>query len=244
MILPPLLNIHHSEDTGLGLSPDLWRPFSEAGYSGRRLGQWLADDCDGAIPIEAYVATQATAGTAAFIDGDGGILELDCGSSTTRQGINVQFGDAEMILPSAARILIFECRVNVSDVGSGLQTFLGLAVTDTSIIATDAMSTDNHIGFFCANSTGVLAFTGEKATVAGTVAAVHTFVEDTYVKLGFIAKGNTITVYINGSPFATTLALATYLPLTELRPSFVCHSHGVDDPIVNMDWWACANLYG
>jgi hypothetical protein len=114
-----------------------------------------------------------------------------------------------------------------------LEVFVALAELDTSIIATSAISTANHIGWYCVTDDGVLLFGANKASAAATKAAA-TIAEDTYIKLGFKVNGVTsIEQYINGVLTGTAHATAN-VPIVALYPSFVCQSAGTNDPIMHI----------
>jgi len=188
-----------------------------------------------------WVLTQATAGTVALdVAAKGGVLLLDCNSTTNNQGVQIQLGGAAgaaSFIASAASKIYFEARVKIADIGSTTcQMFVGLAVVDTSVLASAANSTANHIGFEAINTTA-MGIHSEKAGSRSSTAAVHTVVDDDYVKLGFVVDGVTkITPYING--IAQT-AITSNIPIVGMTPSFVCHSSGTTDPILHVDWVAC-----
>lgn len=200
-----------------------------------------------------YTATQATAGTFALTDADGGVVIADSNSATDTQGINVQLGGTagEIVKCEADSEVIFEARIKVHDfgtAGAGQQLFLGLSETDTTIIASSANSSDNHIGFE-AIATDSVTGVGEKATARGTVASLVTLVDSdvtagSWVKLGFRVVGVTrIEFYVNGTKNATTLATAN-IPIVEMRPSLVVQSDGAStDVLVHMDWWYCIKKF-
>jgi len=188
-----------------------------------------------------WVLTQATAGTAALdVAAKGGVLLLDCNSTTNNQGVQIQLGGAAgaaSFIASAASKIYFEARVKIADIGSTTcQMFVGLAEVDTSVLASAANSTANHIGFEAINTTA-MGIHSEKAGSRSSTASVHTVVDDDYVKLGFIVDGLTkITPFVNG---VAQTAITTNIPIVAMTPSFVCHSSGTTDPIVHVDWVAC-----
>ena len=188
-----------------------------------------------------WVLTQATAGTVALdAAAKGGVLLLDCNSTTNNQGVQIQLGGAAgsaSFIASAASKIYFEARVKIADIGSTTcQMFVGLAVVDTSVFASAANSTANHIGFEAINTTA-MGIHSEKAGTRSSTAAVHTVVDDDYVKLGFVVDGLTkITPYVNG---VAQTAITSNIPIVGMTPSFVCHSSGTTDPILHVDWVAC-----
>lgn len=238
---------------GRGFSRSLWNLSRLAEISmDPDAGFFFCDDFLD-LPTGRYTATQATAGTFALTDADGGVVIADSNSTTDTQGINVQLGGTagEMILPEADTEIWFEARVKVHDfgtAGAGIQFFLGLSETDTTIIASSANSSANHIGFE-AIATDSVTGVSEKATTRGTVSSLTTLIDsdvtaDSWVKLGFHVKGvDTLTFYVDGTANGTTIA-TTNIPAVELRPSIVVQTDGAStDPLAHMDWWAVAKSF-
>ena len=107
------------------------------------------------------------------------------------------------------------------------------------MFASAANSSANHVGFEAINTTA-LAIHSEKAGSRSSTSAVHTVVDDTYVKVGFVIDGvSKITPYVNG---VAKTAITTNIPIVEMTPSFVCHSSGTTDPIMHIDWVACYQI--
>lgn len=237
-----------------GLSRNLWNlaRLNEI-QSDPSLGYYFFDDFLW-LPEGKYTGTQATAGTFNLIAGDGGIVEADSNSTTDTQGIQAQLGgDAAgtsagiaMVTCEARTEVRFECRVKLHDfgaAGAGIQFFVGLSEVDTTLIATSANSSANHIGFE-GIATNTLIGVGEKAGARGTVSGLVTVVDsdvtaDSWVNLGFLVDGlDSISFFVNGVKNATTLAAAN-IPIVGMTPSIVCQSDGATtDPLVRMDWWA------
>jgi hypothetical protein len=179
-----------------------------------------------------YVLTQATTGTAAISTAAPGVLELDCNSTTSTQGATLQHNKA-VFVPAAGKDIWFETTIKIVDTFDKVELFAGLSELDTTLIATSANSSANHIGWECVTDNGVLLFTGEKAG-AGATRAAATIAEDTYIKLGFKVNGVTsIDQYINGVLTGTATATAN-IPIVALYPSFVCQSAGTNDPIMHI----------
>ena len=226
-----------------GLSPTIWSQASltEISNGGLTEGFGFEDDFLSFTDTHGWVLTQATAGTVApDAAAIGGAVLLDCNSTTNNQGVQIQYGGAvgaASFIASASSKIYFEARVKIADIGSTTcQLFAGLAIVDTSVLASAANSTANHIGFEAINTTA-MGIHSEKAGSRSSTAAVHTVVDDDYVKLGFVVDGLTkITPYVNGVAKA---AITTNIPIVGMTPSFVCHSSGTTDPIVHVDWVAC-----
>ena len=226
-----------------GLSPNIWSqsPLTQLSVGGIDEGFGIIDDFLTFDDENKWVLTQATAGTAALdVAAKGGVLLLDCNSTTNNQGVQIQLGGAAgaaSFIASAASKIYFEARVKIADIGSTTcQMFVGLAEVDTSVLASAANTTANHIGFEAINTTA-MGIHSEKAGSRSSTASVHTVVDDDYVKLGFIVDGLTkITPFVNG---VAQTAITTNIPIVAMTPSFVCHSSGTTDPIVHVDWVAC-----
>jgi hypothetical protein len=226
-----------------GLSPTVWSqaPLTEISNGGLTEGFGFIDDFLSFTDTHGWVLTQATAGTVApDAAAIGGAVLLDCNSTTNNQGVQIQYGGAvgaASFIASATSKIYFEARVKIADIGSTTcQLFAGLAIVDTSVLASAANSTANHIGFEAINTTA-MGIHSEKAGSRSSTAAVHTVVDDDYVKLGFVVDGLTkITPYVNG---VAKTAITTNIPIVGMTPSFVCHSSGTTDPIVHVDWVAC-----
>ena len=145
-----------------GLSPTLWNqaPLAQIAVGGLDQGFGIIDDFLTFDDENKWVLTQATAGTAALdVAAKGGVLLLDCNSTTNNQGVQVQLGGAagaSSFIASAASNIYFEARVKIADIGSTTcQMFVGLAEVDTSVLASAANSTANHIGFEAINTTAM-----------------------------------------------------------------------------------------
>ena len=226
-----------------GLSRDLWSqaPNDQIDSGAIDEGFGFVDEFLTFDDENKWVLTQATAGTAALdAAAKGGVLLLDCNSTTNNQGVQIQVGGAAgaaSFIASAASKIYFEARVKIADIGSTTcQLFAGLAIVDTSVLASAANSTANHVGFEAINTTA-MGIHSEKAGSRSSTAAVHTVVDDAYVKLGFLIDGLTkITPYVNS---VAQTAITTNIPIVAMTPSLVCHSSGTTDPIVHVDWVAC-----
>lgn len=179
-----------------------------------------------------YLLTQSTTGAAAISTAASGVLEVDSNSTTVVQGANLQRIKAAFV-PAAGKHIWFETSIKVVDTFDKAELFVGLSERDTTLIATSANSSANHIGWQCVTDDGVLLFTSEKAG-AGDTGAAATIAEATYIKLGFYVDGITsVTQYINGVESGTAKATAN-VPIVAVYPSFVCQSGGTNDPILHV----------
>ena len=228
-----------------GLSPTMWHQAPLTQILSGDLGEGFAiiDDFLTFNDESPWIVTNATAGTAALDDAKGGGVLLDSASTTDNQGVQIQFGGAaatESFLPSAAAKIYVEARIKVADIGtSGSDTcnlLFGLTEVDTTVLASGANSTANHIAFEHLDDDGNLDFHSESSGSRSSSSAVDTLSDGTYFKLGFIVDGtSSVTPYING--IAGT-AITSNIPTTELTLSLVCHSAGTTDPILHVDWVA------
>jgi hypothetical protein len=225
-------------DGGRGLSPKVWANCPRTAINNGHLdkGWGFVDDFVSKDELEHYTATQATAGTFALDDAKGGVVLADCGSTTATQGINVQRATTvgECFNAQYGK-LYFEALIKAADIATGPEFFLGLAVIDTTVIATSALSAQS-IGFSSVTDDGVL-LSGTKDGTSAATGTGTTLVADTWVKLGFIAHENSkVDFYVDGVKVNTE---TTYIPTTEMVPTLVCQSGGTTDPIVHVDWIAC-----
>lgn len=226
----PLINPGHKNNPGLWATCPLMEWLSDPS-----IGFFLREDFasyDAAATTGDYVLTQATTGTAAISSAAPGVLEVDSNSTTGSQGVNLQRVKA-IVLPAAGKDIWFETTVKVVDTYDKVEFFAGLSDVDTAILASSANASDNHVGWQCVTTDGVLLFSAEKAGTGATKAAT-TLAEATYVKLGFRITGVTeVEQYINGVLTGTNHATAN-IPIVALCPSFVCQSDGTNDPILHI----------
>lgn len=224
-----------------GKSQDLWGSCNIQEIRESPDWGWYLDEdfMGGDATMNNWTLTQASSGTevSAFTD-TGGTIDIDAGATTVTQGVNLQAKHA-MFKPAANQDIYFECRVANSKVGGEL--FFGLAEVDTSIIATSAVSTANHIAYSSITDDGVLIGNGEKASAGTTTATLHTFVANTYVKLGFKVTGiSKVEWFVDGVKKAVSTNLATAnIPIVVVCPSIVVQADGTNQPVVTVDWVAC-----
>jgi hypothetical protein len=228
---------HYDPVLSSGYSTNLWRTCPLLEYLHDPLIGFMVDErwdsYDAAATTGDYVGTQATAGTAAISTAAPGVLEIDCNSTTQGQGFQIQRAKSAFV-PAAGKHIWAEFKLKVVDTFDKVQLFAGLSELDTTLIASGANSSANHIGWEVATAgAGVMTFAGEKAGTRGTSTAA-TLAEDTYVKLGFYVDGVTsITQYINGVTVGTAIATAN-IPIVAIYPSFVCQTDDTNDPILHL----------
>ncbi len=204
-------------------------------------------DFDSTATTGNWVVTQATAGTAARIDGAGGILQLDCNSTTADQGIQAQ-RISETFKIEAGKDIWFQTRLYVTDTVDKVQLFAGLSVLDTTIFASGEISASDYLGFLLDATKQAGADAGKvdleiKKTgqTAELVSNVKLLVDATYVLLGFHLYWGTdgttcyMQAYVDGVPTGDPETVTNY-PATEMTVSFACLSEGTNDPIALVDY--------
>lgn len=177
-----------------------------------------------------YTLTQATAGSAAISTTYPGALAIDAGDSTNHHGVNLQRLKAA-IIPAASADIWAEFRVRIGTSLAG-EFFLGLAASDTTIIATGAMSTNNRIGWTGVAGDGVMQFDCDKAGTGSQTTGV-TLSTSAWKTLGFRYDGtlDTVQQYIDGVATGSAIATAK-IPKAVIYPSFVCQSTGTAQPVL------------
>lgn len=235
---------HPGARTGRGFSNDLWA-FGKYGGCPDHPGMmnpangygFFDDFLD--LPTGRHTVTQATQGTFALDDKRYGVVLADCNSTTSTQGVNVQRGGStgESFAPLDGTSIFFEARVKAADIATGPEFFLGLAVIDTSIIGSSALSAQ-AIGFKSVTDDNIILATCKDGSSETTASSIHTFVDDAYVRLGFrVTDDSLVEFFVNGLVVGRITA---NIPTGEMVASVVCQSAGTTDPIVHMDWWAGA----
>lgn len=228
-----------------GYSANLWRTCPLQEYLHDPMIGFMVDErwdsYDAAATTGDYVGTQATAGTAAISTAAPGVLEIDCNSTTQGQGFQVQRAKSAF-LPAAGKHIWAEFKLKVVDTYDKVQLFAGLSELDTTLIASGANSSANHVGWEIATAgAGALTFAGEKAGTRGTATSVS-IAEDTYIKLGFYIEGVTsIQQYINGVATGSAVATAN-IPVVAIYPSFVCQTDDTNDPILHVQGYRIFQL--
>ena len=227
-----------------GLSPTLWNqaPLAQHAVGGLDQGFGFIDDFLSLNDEGPWIVSNATSGTAVLADAKGGVLTMDSGAAANDQGVQIQYGGAtaaDSFLPNANSKIYFEARLKLTTIGSGtFDFFVGLSETDVSIITGSANTSSDYIGIQSITADmlaiGVTENNGS-ATAGGTV---HTFVDGTYVKLGFLVDGiSSITPFVNGvAQTKITTNIAVTKPMT---PSVVCQSAGTTQSVGSVDWIAC-----
>jgi hypothetical protein len=177
------------EDLPVGLGPEVVQYFNDFLFA----QNYSASD---------WVVTETQAGATQAIAADelNGALLLtnDAGDDDVCQLQSAE----EWCKLSAGKQLWFETKLKISDATQS-DIFVGLATTDTSIIA----GTTDSVGFRKLDGSTSVASITEDNTTETTTAGVHTIVADTYVTLGFHWNGvNQVKFFVNRSLAATHTA--------------------------------------
>lgn len=170
--------------------------------------------------------TTATAGTTALVadlSQPGGALLLDSVAVTAGQGENVQWNNFS-VTPDADKRAEFYCSVTVLEqVG---ELFFGLAVVDTSLMASSAL-TNKCIGFGtigddddvldCITMNGTNPATSKKQSVGSLIVINQKY------ELGIVVRTSSVEFYLDGSLIATN---KTFIPTDAMCPTIVCQARG------------------
>lgn len=172
----------------------------------------------------------------------GGVVELSSVNNTADQGGSMLIDGFE-IEPLTGTTIRMEWRALVSEDGG--QCFMGLC--DDSITApvtsSDAITVNDHIGFYRDAGTGDADWTvgiGDGAAVEQSD-DVATSVKTTYHKFGIVATGigavagSVAKFYFDGVLVYTTTDIDDY-PLLLMCPMFQMDGDGTDIVSMNIDW--------
>lgn len=197
------------------------------------------------LALAEATGTQATAGTGAYIAdtvvGGYAVLEVDCNSTTNGQGYQLQW-KGEGVYPEEGMVVYQYWRLRFKDIATGPEFFAGLATIDTTLIASDAMSATNWVGFLSLSG-GTIKVGVDDGTEDLSDSAIHTMVDgDTTTDGTDIvdldlrwAVGSKIEAWVNGvKADLTGIDLANEPDAGFIVPSVVCQSNGTTDPIVHV----------
>lgn len=219
---------YKSPSSATGLSTAIWEKFSpETITSGASNGLWKhynfgqlgAAATDG---LEDWVVTLVEGGggesTITYGDAHGGTMVLTT-DAADYDGINMQYGQGEMIDLDSCKWFGMEARYQVSDADT-VDFFMGLTTTDTTILASSsahAITVAQRVGVYHLDTSAALLYTHDNNTT-DTEGTLTTLSDATYVKVGFdieVSKG-LVNWYVNG-----TKTVSKYVTLvgTEVRPS-------------------------
>lgn len=145
-------------------------------------------------------------------------------------------GDAFKL--AASKPLWFEAKAKVSD-ATDSDFFVGLSVTDTSIIAS---APSDHVSFLKADDAATVDFKTAKSSTTTTASAVATMVSDTFMRFGFFFDGaGSVRAYINGVLVATH---TTNIPDTSnLRVSLAIQNGAAAIKTCTWDYFKVAQVF-
>lgn len=189
--------------------------------------------------------TQATAGTGAYIAdtiaGGYSVLEVDCNSTTNGQGYQIQWKNAG-VYPEEGMVVYGHGRLRFVDIATAPEFFLGLATIDTTLIASNAMSATNWVGFLSLSG-GTIKVGVDDGTEDLSDSAIHTMVDGATTTDGTEIVdldirwevGVKIEAWVNGvKADLTGIDLANEPDGGFIVPSVVCQTNGTTDPIVHV----------
>ena len=244
------------------LTGELWRDFdfdlatSSPYYGWYSLDSWKQGPkaiAATSVVSAPYATTIATAGTTAQIAGPSGfgaLWEVDSASSTSTQGMNVQFVGEGAYL-GTGQTMYFECMLRAHDIATGPEFFLGVSGINTAIITSSAVpGTTNHWqGFYIIDDGVGVSWAARNGSSTTTYASdVHAFIDadvtsdgTEWVRLGFRwVKGVSCDIFVNDTK--TSVGVTTE-PAAFVCPSVVCQSSGTTAPLLRFAHtaWAVKN---
>jgi len=254
LALARLDGISSSESTvvngtlGVGPSEDLWEdcPWDEIAKN-PGLGIVYFDDFMGPanlVTAEGWTITQVTTGTLSLVASEGGELKFDsAGSTTADDGVQAQLLNCRF-LPVAGKTIWFEARVKMNDATD--QYFIGLAATDTTLIASGVIDdVSDKCGFFhhAASTDNKISSITARAAADDATADVATNTDATYMTVGFRISGLTsVEFYVNGV-LVETGSTAANIPNAAMCLSGVAQIEGTGaDAEMSVDWVKIAQL--
>lgn len=238
-----------SLDHHKGPSPQIWKdcPILEMMVDPGMGFYYFTDFVEPLDPTNAcgWEVTQATSGSLDSVIGVGGEMVASAGAGTADQGVNAQLLNC-CVKPAAGKTIWFEARVQVSHKDN--QIFVGIASTDTTLIATGALDETNpsSIGFFTdVNSTTLKGGTiTQKAGTNDTTEDNIDVAAATWYNLGFKVTGITkVEFFQNGKLIETGTTAASIPDAVEMALSLVCQNEdGANTNTLTIDWLRIAQL--
>ncbi len=180
-----------------------------------------------------WTGTVATSGTiTSDTTNPSGILLLDAGAVTAGQGVQLQLALAPFKL-HATLPTVFEARIKPTGLTSlKFQDFVGLCAPQTAIITSNAVGTDDKIGFSGVTTTGVLR-SNTTAAATATLGTGLTVVNSTWYRLGFVATTTLVTFYVNGLAVGTS---TTNIPTSAMAPAVTIQSNATVTSAASLDY--------
>lgn len=155
---------------------------------------------DNLVTTEGWTITQVTSGTLSLLAAEGGALHVDsAGNASSDDGVSAQLLNCRF-LPAAGRKIAFEARVKMNDATD--QYFIGLAATDTTLIAAGVLDdVSDKVGFYheAASTDNKISCVTARTNADDKTADVATNTDATYMTVGFVIDGiTTVNFYVNG----------------------------------------------
>lgn len=238
---------------GVGPSPEIWADCPLlAMMLDPTIGYYYFDDFMGqtidpgaTADNGGWTVTQNNAGTIGSVVGAGGELHL-VASGTADYGINAQLLNC-CVKPTAGKTIWFEARVQISDIDN--QIFVGLASTQTAIIATGVLdeSSMSAVGFFT-DEPSVTTKYGTITSKAGNQDVTEDIAvgleASTWCKLGIKITGiEKVEFFYDGVLVETGETTASIADAVELALSLVCQNEdGSNTNTLKVDWVRVAQL--
>jgi hypothetical protein len=193
---------------------------------------------------EGWTITQVTTGTLGLVAAEGGELKADsAGSTSADDGVQAQLLNCRF-LPAAGKTIWFEARVKMNDATD--QYFVGLAATDTTLIASGVIDdVSDKCGFFhhAASTDNKISSITARAAADDATADVADNTDGTYMTVGFRITGlTTVEFYVNGA-LVETGSTAANIPNAAMCLSLVSQIEGTGaDAELSVDWVKIAQL--
>lgn len=199
---------------------------------------------DNTATVGNWVLTEVGTGTDALADDvAGGILLLTCQATTDNAAEQITGAFAPFLL-AAGKTLWFECRFKLVGDITQSEVAVGLCAKGEDLTAVADVKPQDGIAFTKQDGATGFAITASKnGTDTGESAAtLHTLVNNSYVKLGFLVNGLTsVTPYING--VAGTAITATIVDDESLTPfALVRNGDGTTQEVLHIDYIKCVQL--
>lgn len=238
-----------------GLCGKAWRDINivEAAFNPAYGGFWLnRGETFGTNANNAFSTTLTGSGTALYKAGGAGfptLLELDAVSTTNGEGVNLQY-NGQGFYPQAGMVSAGSTMIRFKDIATAPEFFFGLATIDASIIASDAISATDWMGFFSLSG-GTIKFGSDDGSEDAGANTLHTMVDGAtttdgteWVNLDWRWEvGSKFEVYIDGVLGDISDVAITAEPDGHVVPSFVLQTNGTTDPIADVVYSAFGYRY-
>jgi hypothetical protein len=147
------------------------------------------------------------------------------------------------LVPQAGISIHIDSLINFSASPATAQFFFGLSEIDTSIIASGANSSANHVGFelSAASQTAAartLQLVSEKATVRVDPVVAGPVIPEAggWYKLGVSIIGLSEVIWYANDVEVHRIKGTTYVPAVALAPSIVLQANGTTEPKIEVDY--------